>query len=475
MRKGAVRAEQAAHARKPHRKGPAQTGRHAYADRPLARHLTAERLGAAVVGGLAADEARGAALGHRARHLALNRAAGTHVHRDRRREKGVGVVLGPELEQIARPDRLAHAHGHRAARGAAVLAGVAVQVAATIPPLDLAAGARNDLAHELAAVVGALVAHHLVTRGATQVGVGEVAVERARQAPRHGLVDRRAAQLRELGTRHAREHVVDLLAIGTHDAPHVVGRLHAALDLERAHAGGHERTHVGGGAGVLGAERAGTAGCPDGEAVLVHEVVGQAARLGAEAAVGAAAAGHARHEAHARVAEAERAVAKDLKLNALLGDAPDLRERELARERHAVRPLLAAPRDAAGVVDVGLRRDVQLKLGPQAMDLVEEAPVLDDEGVRAADGRRAHERERAGHLSLLDHDVDGHVDARPGQVRLTARRLERVIGEVVGAAAGVEVVADAAVDGVGPRRERRAKRLRTPRRSQQLDCHGPSP
>lgn len=87
-------------------------------------------------------------------------------------------------------------------------------------------------------------------------------------------------------------------------------------------------------------------------------------------------------------------MAKDLELDALLGDVPDLGERQLARQRHAVRPALARPAHAAGVVDVRLGRDVQLELGPRAPDGLEQAPVLDDERIGATKRRRAHERER---------------------------------------------------------------------------------
>ena len=52
---------------------------------------------------------------------------------------------------------------------------------------------------------------------------------------------------------------------------------------------------------------------------------------------------------------------------------------KLAREGHAVGALLAAPKGSAVVVDVRLGRDMRLDAGHGALDLKEQAPVLDDE------------------------------------------------------------------------------------------------
>ena len=288
---------------------------------------------------------------------------------------------------------------------------------------------------------------------------------------------------------------VERVAVGSHDGEHVVGGLHAPLHLERPHSGVAHLGEAVHGAVVLGAEQAraahpaallgkalrGHARDLHHVAVLVDEVIRQAAGLGAEAPVGRAPAVERAHEAHARVAEAERPVAEALQLHALLRDAGDLRQRELARKGHAVdAPDVAAPRHAARVVHVGLRGDVGLHLRPPAADLRHEAPVLDDEGIRAELPRTAHEIEHARHLLGGDGDVHGHVDARPGEVGSPARRGERLVIEVVGAATGVEVVAQPAVDRVRPRGERGVERLGAAGGRQQLrhavglQKHGPS-
>ena len=124
--------------------------------------------------------------------------------------------------------------------------------------------------------------------------------------------------------------------------------------------------------------------------------------------------------------------------------------------------------EIARIVHVGLRGDVHLHLRPPAADLRHEAPVLDDEGVRAELPRAAHEPQHARHLLGGDGHVHGHVDARPGKVRAAAGRGEGLVVEVARPAPGVEVVAQAAVDGVGPRRERGVEGLGAARRRQQL-------
>ena len=53
-------------------------------------------------------------------------------------------------------------------------------------------------------------------------------------------------------------------------------------------------------------------------------------------------------------------------------------------------------------------------------------------------------------------------------MRAAAGLGERLVREVAGAAASVEVVAETAVDGVGARRERGIERLGTTRGSEQL-------
>ena len=109
-------------------------------------------------------------------------------------------------------------------------------------------------------------------------------------------------------------------------------------------------------------------------------------------------------------------MAKDLQVHIGRGvvNDGDLVDGELAREGHAVGALLAAPKRSAVIMDVRLGRDVRLDAGHRALDLKEQAPVLDDEGVGAQRGAAMDELQRIAHLGLLDDDVDRDVDARSG-------------------------------------------------------------
>ena len=153
-------------------------------------------------------------------------------------------------------------------------------------------------------------------------------------------------------------------------------------------------------------------------------------------------------------------MAKDLEVNVGRGvvDGGDLVDGELTREGHAVGALLAAPDSPTVIVDVRLGRDVRLDAGHGALDLKEQAPVLDNEGIGAQRGAAVDELQRIAHLGLLDDDVDRDVDARAGQVRSAAGLLKGLIGKVGCLAAGVEA-AHATVDGVCPGSERGGKGL----------------
>ena len=96
--------------------------------------------------------------------------------------------------------------------------------------ISVGRAAAQHRAHDLAAVVGALVTHHLVTRGAVLVGVRKVTVKAALELALAGgfLV---------LGNGGSGQHVINLMTIHVDDGIHVIGRLHAALELERRGAG----------------------------------------------------------------------------------------------------------------------------------------------------------------------------------------------------------------------------------------------
>ncbi len=426
----------------------AQTRRNAHVHRALTGDLALEGGARTVDGGLAANHAHDAPGRHGARHLALDDAAGRGIGGRQTGEELVRVVGVAKLEQVARAHGLAKLDARDGGTAAAIVARESARV-------DARGLAFERGAHDLAAVVGALVAHHLVARGAVLVGMGEVAVEAALE------LALTCGALAGLG-HAARKHVVKLATVGVDHGVDVVGCLHASLELEGVRTGGeHALEHLGG-VGVARAEWAPAIFGGDISPVLVDKLVGESARLRAHAAVGRAARhGKAREQAEPRVAKADCPVAEDLEvdLGHLARDMRDLGGRELAREGHAVGAGIAAPGRAARVMDVRLRGDVRLDARHKLADLKEESPVLDDECVSPEHGAAAHELERRRHLGLLDDDVHRHVHARAGHMGLAARRGKGLVGEVRRLASRVEG-AHAAVDGVGAGCKRGSEGLR---------------
>jgi hypothetical protein len=166
-------------------------------------------------------------------------------------------------------------------------------------------------------------------------------------------------------------------------------------------------------------------------------------------------------------------VSEHLELDALAGAQLDLGQAQLARQRHSMgTELVPAPGDPARVVDVRLRGHMDLDLRPEPAHLCEQPPVLDDEGVGTEFGGPADEGEGTRHLGRADDHVLGHVDAGAGQMGLTARLGEGSLVEVAGTTAGVEVAAEAAVDGIRTGGEGGSERLRPASRGEKLGHAG---
>ena len=455
---GALR--QRSRSRQRHRERPAQPRGHGHAHGKAAALLARGGACRLVHGALRANHAHGTALWHGARRLAADHVTGRGVRLRTGRQKLRRVVLRAHLQKVAGAHGRVQAHVHlRHRHGAEAVAPTTPAAATHLRAAKVAR--RHHGAHQLAAVVRALVAHHVVVRAPVQVAVREVAVERPRQRAA-------ARSLVRVGHLAAGGKVVQLRPVRADDGIHVVRRLHAALDLERAQAGSGQARQVVQRAEVLRAQRPARPGGGNHVAVAVHQLVRQAARLRAQPAVRAAPARKRAHHAHAGVAEAQRAVAKALQLNALARNALDLRNGKLARKRHALRTQLAAPARRASVVHVRLRRYVALDIGPQAPRLREQPPVLDDERVRAQKPCLAEKGEGARHLVALDYHVLRHVDAHAQQVRLAARLRKRLVREVSRAAARIEVASQAAEDRVRARGKRGPKRLWPPGGGQKL-------
>ena len=188
-----------------------------------AQHIALERGAGGVDGTLAANHADAAALGHATGHATLDNIAGSGIIGGNGGQELVKLVIVAKLQQVAL------AHGLKqlnAGDGGAATAVVGLEAA----HIAVGRAAAQHRAHDLSAVVGTLIAHHLVARGAVLIGVRKVAVKAALELALTGgfLV---------LRGRNIGQHIVNLMTIHINDGVHVIGRLHAALELERRGAG----------------------------------------------------------------------------------------------------------------------------------------------------------------------------------------------------------------------------------------------
>ena len=330
---------------------------------------------------------------------------------------------------------------------------------------DLLAAALDQLAHTDALVDGALEAHEGRVRAAPQVRIGEAAVEGAAER-RLGAIEVGRGELgpRGDGIEHGAVHPDDVV--------HVVGVLHAPLDLQRRDAGGHELGDVPHGQVVARAEQAVTDHLGAVLARLVHERVGQAARLRAVAAVRRAAAPHRRRRAGTGIADADGPMAKRLdadgrgaieRLAPRSREVAQLVERQLARAAQALDAQLAPDKaDAGGTRHARLRGEVELDARQRDRERPGEPDVRDDEGVRAEGRRAACAGDGAVQLALPQVHVEGHVDPDAAGMGHGAGGAEVRPGDVVGRGACVER-AHAAVHRVGARRDGGQQRVQRAR------------
>lgn len=182
-----------------------------------------ERGAGGVDGTPTANHADAAALGHAAGYATFDDFTGCGIIGGNGGQELVKLVIVAKLQQVAL------AHGSKqlnAGDGGAATAVVGLEAA----HIAVGRAAAQHRAHDLAAVVGTLIAHHLVARGAVLIGVRKVAVKAALELALAGgfLV---------LGNGGSGQHVINLMTIHVDDGMHVIGRLHAALELERRGAG----------------------------------------------------------------------------------------------------------------------------------------------------------------------------------------------------------------------------------------------
>ena len=201
----------------------AQTRHNGHVYGAAAQHIALECGAGGVDGTLTANHADAAALGHATGHATLDNIAGSGIIGGNGGQELVKLVIVAKFQQVAL------AHGLKqlnAGDGGAATAVVGLEAA----HIAVGRAAAQHRAHDLAAVVGTLIAHHLVARGAVLIGVRKVAVEAALELALAG-------GLLVLIYGDPGQHVINLMTIHVDDGIHVIGRLHAALELERRGAG----------------------------------------------------------------------------------------------------------------------------------------------------------------------------------------------------------------------------------------------
>ena len=220
-----------------------------------AQHIALERGAGGVNGALTSNHAHAAALGHAAGHAALDDVARGGIIGGDGGQELVELIVMAKLQQVALANGLKQLN---AGDGSAATAVVGLE------PAHIAVGqtAAQHRAHDLAAVVGALVAHHLVARGTVLIGVRKVAVKAALELALAGGI-------LILRGRNIGKHVINLMTIHVDDGIHVIRRLHAALELERCGAGVIQTANKLRSVGVAWAQRALATGGGERATVLV--------------------------------------------------------------------------------------------------------------------------------------------------------------------------------------------------------------
>ena len=137
-----------------------------------AQHIALERGAGGVDGTLTANHADAAALGHAAGHATLDDVAHGGIIGGNGGQELVELVIVAKLQQVALAHGLKQLNAGDGGTATAVVGLEAAHIA-------VGRAAAQHRAHDLAAVVGTLIAHHLVARGAVLISVRKVAVEAA--------------------------------------------------------------------------------------------------------------------------------------------------------------------------------------------------------------------------------------------------------------------------------------------------------
>lgn len=146
----------------------------------------------------------------------------------------------------------------------------------------------------------------------------------------------------------------------------------------------------------------------------------------------------------------------------------NLVDRQLAGGRHALDPeLVGGQAHGAFAMDARLRGQVNLDPGNRRAQYTSQAGVGNNQGIGAQPQRVRPQRHRVGQLVIKHEHVERHVYTHTVRMRHSAATQKLVVGKAVCAHASVEP-AQARIDGIGARCDRREHLIESAGRRQQL-------
>ena len=169
------------------------------------------------------------------------------------------------------------------------------------------------------------------------------------------------------------------------------------------------------------------------------------------------------------MAEAQRAVAEDLRLDAgVLGDKLDLLQAQLPGQHRPGQPHLRRGFHAGEVMDAHLGAGVKRNVRQSGADGLDEAQILDDNAVGAQVGSQLCRGDGRLQLPVVHQGVQGHIDLAAPDAAIAHGFFKFFVGKILGAAAGVEIP-HSQIHGVRPVLDGGDDRFRRTRRREKLD------
>ena len=270
--------------------------------------------------------------------------------------------------------------------------------------------------------------------------------------------------------RAAGQRGVQRPAVVPRDVGHVLGRLQAALDLERGNTGIEQLGQQRVGGQILRTEQVFDARIQVHVFPVADHFVRQPASLRALASVRASAAQRFTGQALARVGHAQSAVDEHLqRQTGMRPDLADLVDRQLAGQHHALHAQLLGHPDALRAGQRHLRAGVDLQIRTDSPDQSNQPQILHQNGIQPRLGDRPHR--------LLDHrqfvgksqDVQRHIAPQTAAVQQPNHFRQLFEREVRRAVAGIQADLEAEINRVGPVLDRRAHGVHVPGRGEQFD------